>query len=185
MKNNTIETAIVRQAEHVRLLDIIIPVLEAERTKSVTKRLATRIQDAIAKHSIKSTMYVSYDPDKYGSKEVHIYGGVISYDDRLTVSFSKNWGDGWRLKSEQEATDDTIAQMHAWRTNGRASIEQLKQELARFEEMKLAYTSIANAYKNACEAFVDDYGTAGDFEKSISYTTRRALEEVTGVKIDL
>ena len=176
------QKAIARQAEHIRLLNVVIPVLEAERTKSPTKHLATKIEKALND----STMHVVWNPDKYGSKEISIYGGILKYEDALTISFSKNWGTGWRLATEQAVVDDVIELTKKWRENGEFGLKQLRAELTKFSEMAKEYKQIHLAYKEACQIFKKRHGTLESFgEKNISYTARRALEEVTGVKIEL
>lgn len=179
MKNENIELNIAINNEYVRLYGIIIPILEQEKDRSVSKRLATKLEKAINN----SNIYVNYNPDKYGSKEIHIYGGVIKYDNGITLRYGQ-YGDFWKAKTEQDTIDEEIRTSCARLENAKSTILNLTRELEQLPEMVKAYKKIAQDYKKACNDFVTKYGIDTDFRGiTVSYTTQRELENITGEKI--
>lgn len=179
MINENIALNIEINNEYVRLYGIIIPILEQEKYKSVSKRLATKIEKAIADSNIS----VTYNPDKYGSKEVHIYGGVVKYDNGISLRYGQ-YGDMWKAKTEQETIDEELRSAYARLENAKATIVNLTKELEQLPEMVEAYKKIATDYKKACNDFVKKYGINTDFRGvTVSYTTQKELERLTGEKI--
>jgi len=170
--------------EQIRLYELIIPVLEAEKEKSITKRLATKLQKAIEPED--KITHVLYYPDKYGSKEVHIYNhSILGYDEGITLRYG-DWGDCYVAKSEQDTIDKELDSCIKRLENLKNYVPVLEYELKNFKAMAKDYVSIANDYKKACKAFVKKWGkNEGYCGHNISYVTKRELETFTSEKVSI
>jgi hypothetical protein len=174
-----IQDSINLNNEQLRLYKIIIPVLEEERTKSVSKRLATKLEKAIADDSV----IVSWNPDLYGSKQINIYTHAMKYDNAVTLRYGE-WGEMWKCKNEQDVIDQELETAKARAANTEKTITLLQQELLQFDEMVADYKKISEDYENACADFNKKYGNDSAFNgQSVTYTTKEALKEATNTKI--
>lgn len=167
---------------YVKTYAIIIPILETEKDKSVSKRLATKIEKAIDEEGT----YILYNPNKYGSKEIHVYNQkVTGYDNGISLRYGE-WGTCYKAKTEQDTIDRELETSIARAKNASITIGILEKEQKQFKDMQKAYKKIDTDYKKACHAFTKKYGIKSDFGGlTVTYTTKRALEESTGVKISI
>lgn len=159
---------------HIEIYKKVIPILEKNGIKEITKRLATAIEKEMPGY------YVLYNPEKYGNREISIYNDILKYDNKLSIDYCYNFGDMWRLKTEEESILETIKNCKARLENTIESKKQLEKELEQFKDIKKDYIKLIKDIKNNINAFNKKYGTKGGCLDNVclSYTTRKELENI-------
>lgn len=181
MHNKKLTEEIAKNELHIKLYETIIPILESEGTKMPTKRLATKIESMLRENGME--MIVSWNPDHYGSKRIAMWGGILTYNDMLDVTYNMAYGDMWRCKTLEASILDTLESTKARHAHTIERNITLTKELENFDAMVKDYAQIAKDYKAACKEFRAKYGS-GEHD-GLSYTVREELERITSVKIDL
>jgi hypothetical protein len=174
---SAIENEIEMYNEKLRLLTLILPVLKSEKDKTVTKRLATKLQKALDETD--TEVHVIYYPDSYGSKEIKIYGAVLKYDYSIDIRFSP-YGDIFVCKSEKESIQKEIDSIEKQLEYIPDYLLQLEKEKDNFSMLCNEWATIHETFEKAIRDFHEKNGRMGVVEKSITYVTRKAIEKETG-----
>jgi hypothetical protein len=142
---------------HIEALERMAPVFEAYEGKQVNKRLETKLREALDPFTVVFNR-------EYSSAIVKVWGNGLDYNSMLSV---------YLLNPHDTMTRENVELIPRILGNQRHQLAQFERELKALPAMK---RDLAKIEKSAA-AFIEKYGTRGDYDTAISYTARNMLNE--------